>query len=85
MIADLKGSLKQLDKSYKMFTHKGKHLTKEQVKKILEYGIERGYTDSGQLSEEEIDKILITEISQENETLCAYQETLQFVKSKLKK
>ena len=32
MNADIEGSLNQLNKSYQCFEHKGKRLTKEQVK-----------------------------------------------------
>ena len=58
MNADLKGALQQLNKSYRAFEHKGKSMTKSQVKKVLEYGIKQGYKDTGQLTDAEVDKIL---------------------------
>lgn len=61
MNADIKGSLEQLDRSYKSFTHKGKRMTKNQVKNILEYGLSKGYTNTGQLSDDEVDGILINQ------------------------
>jgi ribulose bisphosphate carboxylase small subunit len=60
MNADLKGALQQLNRSYKAFEHKGKSMTKQQVKACLEYGIKQGYEHTGQLSDEEIDKVLST-------------------------
>lgn len=58
MNADIQGALAQLKTSYKAFEHKGKRMTKEQVKSVLEYGISKGYTNTGQLSDEEVDKIV---------------------------
>lgn len=58
MHADLKGSLAALDRSYKVFEHDGKPMTKEQVKKVLEYGISKGYDSTADFSDDEIDKLL---------------------------
>lgn len=55
MNADLVGALTQLDTSWKAFEHKGKPMTKEQVKKALVYGIQKGYTSTGQLTDEDVD------------------------------
>lgn len=63
MNADIKGALKQLDRSYRAFTHKGKPMTKEQVKKVLEYGLQKGYDHTGQLKDEEVDAILLDQTS----------------------
>lgn len=60
MHADLKGALQQIDRSYKAFEHKGKSMTKEQVKKVLEYGIKKGYKTTKELTDEEVDLILLT-------------------------
>lgn len=60
MNADCKGALAQLNKSYKAFIHKGKPMTKEQVKAVLEYAIKKGYKHTGLLSEDEVDSILLT-------------------------
>ena len=58
MNADIKGALEQISKSYRVFTHRGASLTKNQVKEILEYGIRRGYKSTSELSDHEVDKIL---------------------------
>lgn len=58
MNADIKGALAQINTSYKAFAHKGKRMSKEQVKKVLEFGLNQGYTNTGQLSDNEVDKIL---------------------------
>lgn len=58
MDADIKGCLDAINKSYKVFEHKGKPMTKTQVKKVLEYGLSRGCDSTSQLSDEEVDKIL---------------------------
>ena len=58
MKADLKGALKQLNLSYRAFEHKGKSMTKIQVKAVLEYGINKGYKDTSELTDKEIDDII---------------------------
>ena len=58
MHADLKGALRQINKSWKAFTHRGKPMTKIQVKAVLEYGIRKGYETTKELSDEEVDAII---------------------------
>lgn len=58
MNADIKGALAQINKSYRAFEHKGFSMTKQEVKAVLEYGLEKGYTNTGQFSDEEIDEVL---------------------------
>lgn len=58
MDADLKGALAQINKSYRAFEHKGNRMTKEQVKAVLKYGIEKGYKALSQISYAEVDSIL---------------------------
>lgn len=58
MHADLKGALEQLNKSYKAFEHKGKSLTKLQVKKVLEYGLSKGYKTTAELTDDDVDLAL---------------------------
>jgi ribosomal protein L12E/L44/L45/RPP1/RPP2 len=58
MDADIKGALQQLDKSYRAFEHKGKRMTKQQVKAVLEYGLQVGYTSTSQLKDKDIDEII---------------------------
>ena len=62
MIADLAGALEQLDKSWKVFEHNGKPMTKEEVRKALVYGIKKGYDNTGQLTDEDVDNALMEEI-----------------------
>ncbi len=58
MDADIKGALQQLNKSYQAFEHKGKSMTKREVKAVLEYGLGKGYQHTGQLSENEVDAVI---------------------------
>lgn len=58
MNADIKGALAAIDKSYKVFTHEGKPMTKEQVKKVLEYGLSKGYNHAGQITDSELYNLL---------------------------
>lgn len=58
MNADIKGALQQINKSYRAFEHNGQRMTKAQVKKVLEYGLKKGYTHTGQISNEEVDKVI---------------------------
>lgn len=58
MHADLKGALEQINKSYRAFEHKGKRMTKEQVIKVLKYGIEKGYKSTSEFTDKEIDIVL---------------------------
>ena len=58
MNANCKGALAQLNKSWKAFTHKGKRMTKEQVKSVLEYAVQKGYDHTGLLKDEEVDSII---------------------------
>ncbi len=60
MNADLVGALEQIEKSWKAFEHKGEPMTKEQVRKVLVYGIQKGYDNTGQLTDEEVDNVLLT-------------------------
>lgn len=58
MKADIKGALMQIKKSYKFFEHRGKPMTKSQVIKVLKYGLEKGYCNTGEFTDEEVDAIL---------------------------
>ena len=60
MHADLKGALEQINRSYKAFEHRGQKMSKEQVRKVLKYGIDKGYKTTADLSDEEVDQILKT-------------------------
>jgi ribulose bisphosphate carboxylase small subunit len=58
MHADLKGALEQIDRSYKAFEHKGQRMSKEQVRKILKYGIDKGYKTTAEFTDDEVDEVL---------------------------
>ena len=58
MNADIKGCLANLNKSYRVFERNGAPMSKEDVKKVLEYGLNKGYEHTVQISEEEIDNLL---------------------------
>jgi len=58
MKAAIKGALQQINKSWKAFEHKGKKMTKRQVKSVLEYGLQKGYEHTGQYTDDEIDNII---------------------------
>ncbi len=58
MNADCKGSLKQIDDSWKAFRHKGQSMSKDEVRAVLEYAVEKGYDHTGLLQDEEIDQII---------------------------
>lgn len=58
MQASIQGALAQIDKSWKSFEHKGKKMTKPQVKAVLEYANQVGYTSTAELKETEVDEII---------------------------
>mgnify|MGYP006921472211 CR=1 FL=1 len=55
MNADLAGALEQLEMSWKAFEHNGKPMTKEQVRKALVYGLQKGYKHTGELTDADVD------------------------------
>jgi hypothetical protein len=58
MNADLVGALEQLEKSWRAFEHKGKPMTKEEVRKCLVYGIKKGYKHTGQLTDQDVEEAI---------------------------
>lgn len=58
MNASVNGALEQLERSYKAFTHRGKAMTKEQVKAVLTYAKQVGYETTNELKDEEVDEIV---------------------------
>lgn len=60
MKASCKGALAQLNSAWKAFKHKGKPMSKAEVKAVLEYAVDKGYEHTGMLSDEEVDNILET-------------------------
>jgi len=59
MNEDIKGCLANINKSYKVFEHNGKRMTKEEVLKVLRYGLSKGYEHTGQITSDELDKLLL--------------------------
>jgi hypothetical protein len=59
MHADLAGALEQINTSWKAFEHKGKPMTKDQVRKVLKYGLSKGYKTTAELTDDEVDKVLL--------------------------
>lgn len=58
MNTDCKGAMAYINTSWKAFEHKGKKMTKAEVRAVLEYAIQKGYEHTGMLSDEEVDNIL---------------------------
>lgn len=58
MNASVNGALEQIDQSYKAFTHRGKAMTKPQVKAVLTYAKQVGYKTTAELKDEEVDEII---------------------------
>lgn len=58
MNADIKGALEQIDRSYRAFVHNGKSMTKEEVRTVLEYGLNKGYKSTDELSDNEVDSVI---------------------------
>lgn len=59
MHADLAGALERINTSWRVFEHKGKPMTKDQVRKVLEYGLSKGYKTTAELTDDEVDKVLL--------------------------
>ncbi len=58
MNADIKGALSNINKSYRFFEHNGKRMTKAQVKAVLQFGIKKGYNNTGQITDKEVDELI---------------------------
>lgn len=58
MNADLLWVLKNIKKSYRLFEHNGKPMSKEQVEKVVRYGINKGYKNTNDFTDDEIDNLL---------------------------
>ena len=73
MHADLTGALEQLNRSWKAFEHRGQKMSKDQVRKVLKYGIGKGYETTAQLADEEVDKVLRLNICYKSNEICKYE------------
>ena len=58
MNADIQGALDQINRSWRAFKHNGISMSKNQVKRVLEFGLMRGYKTTDQISDVDVDKIL---------------------------
>lgn len=58
MNASINGCLEQVDRSWKAFTHRGKPMSKTQVKAVLMYAKQAGYETTAELKDEEVDEII---------------------------
>lgn len=58
MNASIRGALAQFDTAWNAFTHKGKPMTKKEVKAVLEYASAVGYETTGELDDDEVDKVI---------------------------
>jgi ribulose bisphosphate carboxylase small subunit len=72
MHADLIGALEQLNRSYKAFEHRGQKMSKDQVRKVLKYGIKKGYKTTVELKDEEVDKVLGWNICYKSNQVCNF-------------
>ncbi len=61
MDASIQGSLNKLNKVWQFFEHKGKPMSKNQVKKVLEFGKSKGFQAVSQISDTDIETILSKE------------------------
>lgn len=67
MHADIKGALNQIENSWSYFLHRGKQMTKEQVKLVLTNAIEAGYRTTNEIPLEKIDAWIGSQSKQINE------------------
>lgn len=62
MNADIKGALNNLNKCWSAFEHKGKFMTKQQVKNVLEYALTKGYKSTSEIKDHEVEMFLTKKI-----------------------
>ncbi len=58
MNADIKGCLNRLNTAYRSLEHRGERMTKAEAKKVLEYGLKKGYETIHDFTDEEVDNLL---------------------------
>lgn len=58
MKANVKGSLMKIDLCWKGFEHKGLRMTREQVVEILVFCILKGFINTSQLTDVEVEDII---------------------------
>jgi len=72
MHADLTGALEQINKAYRAFEHRGQRMSKEQVRKVLKYGLSKGYKTTAELTDSEVDTVLGIQICYKTNEPCKY-------------
>lgn len=73
MHADIKGSLEYMKTKHIPFEHRGIGLLKEQARKVLEYGLKKGYQTTADFTDDEIDEVLGWEICYKTNKLCEHK------------
>ena len=58
MNASIEGSLKNLNKVWQFFEHKGNALSKSDVKKVLQFAKNKGYTSTSEITDNDFDLAL---------------------------
>lgn len=58
MDASIQAVLAHINSRWKLFEHKGKRMTKEQVVAVLEFGLSQGYEKVSQIPDIDIDRII---------------------------
>jgi hypothetical protein len=58
MNADIQGALDQINRVWRYFEHRGKSMTKPEVTAVLKYGLKKGYENTGQITDQEVDEII---------------------------
>lgn len=58
MHADINGALEQINTAWSSFEHRGKPMTKPQVKAVLTYAKQVGYKTTAELKDKEVDDII---------------------------
>ena len=62
MNADLQGVLNNLNRAYRMFEHdNGQRMTKDEVEKLMKYGLKKGYKTINEMTPEDEKRALANE------------------------
>lgn len=59
MYADVEGALANIKNSWRFFIHRDLPMTQRQVRAVLEYAIQKGYKYIHELTDQEVDKIIL--------------------------
>lgn len=58
MHADIQGALQKIDRTWRLFVHKGRRMSRLEVETVLKYALEKGYKTTAELTDEEVDEVL---------------------------